>query len=526
MVMRDDREAHVTVWGAGIPLLLAIDEALYLRYRNQAADDWFGFDQMANDGLAAPSSLPAIAWSAISDAIKRLKNTGHAQAFGLTVKGNTKDTEFQVELSQLKGAGESLFIVAMVPETGRRHRTAHVDDQDVREAQRLESLGLMAGGVAHDFNNLLVAMLGYAELALESNPGDDVSNMLKEVVSAAERASELSDQLLAYSGRGKFTQNPVDLGEIASNTTRLLRASMPQNRQLFVSCEEAALWTEGDQAQLRQVLLNLVTNASDALDEEGGFINVRVNRRQIGHQEKRAHKSQVWLPAGDYIELTVEDDGCGMAEEVQKQIFDPFFTTKNRGRGLGLAATLGIVDAHGGCLEIDSELGRGTEFAVYLPASDWEDSEQPTPPPSKNSNLSVGQYVLVVDDNDTVRELARRVLKTYGFSVIQANSGMDALALLERAPVRVSVVLLDLVMPGMSGQETLAKIRESWPALPVVLTSGYSSTELALQDSPTESFIQKPFRVQALVESLTEAVRVGGMAQQSMRRIHGPLSRL
>lgn len=426
--------------------------------------------------------------------------TGEPQRFTLTSDRTPEAATRRAQLWRSEWNGAAVVVLMVTINEGEA-----ADDVNLREVQRLESLGLMAGGIAHDFNNVLVAMLGYAELALEAEPGQEVEEMLREVIAAAERASELSSQLLAYSGRGKFIHVPVDLREVADSTTRLLRASVPQNRQLFVSSAEDALWTEGDPAQLRQVILNLVTNASDALESVGGFVDVRVERERVGGEQLRSLKTGSWLPAGDYIVVTVEDDGCGMSADMKDRIFEPFFTTKERGRGLGLAATLGIVEGHGGTLNIESEPGRGTAFTVHLPASDWEEPVTEEKPPQTTVSLS-RRFALIVDDNQSVRDLTGRVLKAHGYTVTAAEGGLEALAWLDRTPVDPDVVLLDLIMPGMSGQETLREIRLRRPKLPVVLTTGYTTTELSLQHTATESFIKKPFGARALVDTLSRAV--------------------
>ncbi|MBI5834926.1 MAG: response regulator [Armatimonadetes bacterium] len=378
----------------------------------------------------------------------------------------------------------------------------------MQHAQKLESLGVLAGGIAHDFNNLLVGILGHASLAAsELGPHHPVSRAIGQVETAARRAAELTNQLLAYSGKGVFLTARFDLNEMVSEMTALLETAVSRKAELALELEPQLPEIEGDPAQIRQVVMNLLTNASDSLGEQTGRIHLRTGVTFANSACLRDAVVADDLEPGDYVFLEVTDTGCGMSAETVARIFDPFFTTKFAGRGLGLAAVLGIVRGHHGTLTVQTAPGSGTTLRVLLPPARtaWR-TESATEP--ETGSLAPGLRLLVVDDDETVREVAAAIAGTGGFDVVQTEDGPSALALIE-AGEPFDLVLLDLTMPRMSGTEVLSRLATLRPGLPVVLSSGYSETEVRgrIGSEGLAGFIQKPYPPHALLGVLREALR-------------------
>jgi signal transduction histidine kinase len=393
----------------------------------------------------------------------------------------------------------------------RRRRAAEAAARDmeaqVAYAQKLESLGVLAGGIAHDFNNLLVGVLGNAGLVLaDLEPDSPLRPPVEQIETAAVRAAELTDQMLAYSGRGPFTTAAVDMTGLVREMGRLLEAVLSKKARVRYDCDPDLPAVDGDAAQLRQVVMNLLTNASEALGDGDGEIQVTVSRREVSPEALAACQVRGDALPGPAIAIVVADTGCGMDEETSRRIFDPFFTTKFTGRGLGLAAVAGIVRGHRGAIRISSAPGRGTTFTVLLPAAAAPASAvgAATHAPSSRG----AGTVLVVDDEPPVRQVSRQALERAGFTVVEAEDGEAALELFARDPDAVALVLLDLTMPRMDGGETLRRLRETRPGVRVVLTSGFKqgeATDRAAGDSSLP-FIQKPYQVSALVEKVHEVL--------------------
>ncbi len=382
-------------------------------------------------------------------------------------------------------------------------------EQKMLRAQKLESLEVLAGGIAHDFNNLLVGVLGNASLArLDVPPDSPAYAPVLDIERAAQRASDLTRQMLAYSGRGQFVVEPVDISELVAEMGSLLRTVLSKQAKLAFELDATLPMIEGDATQIRQVVMNLITNASDAVGDDGGRILVRTGRQRLTDGSADADVVGESLPAGDYVFVEVQDTGVGMSEETQSRVFEPFFTTKFTGRGLGLAATLGIVRGHHGGIRIQSAVGRGATFRVVLPATE---SARPVVTPVQPSVRGDGLgIVLVIDDDETVRVVARRLLERRGFRVQVAVDGLDGLSQFSESPHDFSLVLLDLTMPKLGGVETMAAMQELAPAVRVLLTSGYREREVATHFAGMEpaGFVQKPFRAEELYAAVAAALRV------------------
>ena len=370
-------------------------------------------------------------------------------------------------------------------------------ERQLLESQKLESLGVLAGGVAHDFNNLLTAILGHASLGRMNLPADHpVAGELALIEAASLRAAELCQQMLAYAGRGRFVIAPTDLNALAREMAKLLAAAIGKHVALRFELAPALPPVEADATQLRQVVMNLITNAAEAIDRRGGTVVVGT-RHETG-DDGTAH-----------VVLEVQDDGCGMDDAVRARIFEPFFTTKFQCRGLGLAAVQGIVRAHRGTIEVTSQPRAGSTFRVRLPAigaampPTAPAGEAPSAAPGSRAD-GRGRSVLVVDDEAEVRTLLRRTLEQAGYHVVVANDGEEALAALEREGGRFALAVLDLTMPRLSGPETFRRLRERNTTLPVLLTSGFAPEEALREFGQGElaGFLRKPFRPQQLLTAL------------------------
>ncbi len=376
-------------------------------------------------------------------------------------------------------------------------------DEQMRNAQKLESLGVLAGGIAHDFNNLLVGVLGNAGLALLELPDDSPARQpIRDIEVSAQRAADLTRQMLAYSGRGRFRVEPVDLSAVVEEMSQLLRRVISKQTQLSLRLGRQVPAVVADVTQLRQVVMNLITNASDALGETGGTVTLETGTVMADRSMLASTYLNEELPPGLYVYLDVSDTGSGMDPATSARIFEPFFTTKFTGRGLGLAAVLGIVRGHKGAISVESAPGRGTRFRVLLPATATMAGATEAPP---GATLGQGAgLVLLVDDEEAVRGLARRVLERGGYQVLEAGSGEDALALMKQHPASVRAVVLDLTMPGLGGEATLQQLRQIRPDLPVIVSSGYVPEEEGTMAGVP--FLAKPYRPSELVDAVKQAI--------------------
>ncbi len=396
------------------------------------------------------------------------------------------------------------YVIDITPRMAAEEQQRHLERQ-LLHTQKLESLGVLAGGVAHDFNNLLTAILGQASLARRKLGGPEfIQDRIREIEELALRAADLTRQLLAYSGKGHFVVEPTDLGTVVSEMAGMLRVVLSKKAELELVVEPSLPAVLADRAQLAQVLMNLLTNASDSLGDRPGRITVRVGATELpsNSEPNRRHD----LPPGGYVRLEVGDDGCGMNAEVKARLFDPFFSTKLQGRGLGMSAVLGIVRGHHGEISVETEPGRGSTFTLLFPTSDQEAHSSRTfrPDPAWRGHGTV----LVVDDEASVLHTAAMIVRSLGFDTLKAEDGAEALRLFAQHGQRIRLVLLDLTMPVLGGREVLRALRERAPVLPVVLTSGYSEED-ALREDATDrctTFLQKPYAAHDLQRVMQAAL--------------------
>ena len=381
-------------------------------------------------------------------------------------------------------------------------------EQRLRESQKLESLGLLAGGVAHDFNNLLVGVVGNASLAQEMLPPDHpAADLLTGVLKSGEQAAHLTRQMLAYSGKGKFVVEPLNLSAVIPEMIGLVRPSISKNITLHLDLDEGLPSIAADRGQMQQVFMNLTINAAEAIGSHEGLIAVRTGVEEVDDRFKRLHPETAALAPGQYVFLEVRDTGCGMDDATRARIFDPFFSTKFVGRGLGLAAVDGIMSGHKGAIAVTSAPGQGTCFTVLLPPVA---SAAGKPIASVRSAAIHGSgTVLVVDDEPIVLGMAKKALERHGYTVLVANSGAAAIAVAKRHPGEIELVVLDLSMPHMSGEEALPELRKVRPEVKVVVSSGYSESEaMRLFDGQRVSgFIQKPYTSKGLAEKIETSLK-------------------
>jgi PAS domain S-box-containing protein len=398
------------------------------------------------------------------------------------------------------------WIAVIADETAERNAA-----EQLRQSQRLESLGVLAGGIAHDFNNILVGVLGNASLALDVlGPDTPARRMLENVSKSAERAAALTRQMLACAGEERLAIQPVDISNLVNELGALLRTGIPKNVEAKLELPPSLPYVEADQTQLHQVIMNLVINAAEAIpDHTVGTVIVSAQSRTLTAAD-REH-AIVPLPQSQqpYVAVTVTDTGEGMSPEVRSRIFEPFFTTKFTGRGLGLSAVLGIVKAHQGAITLRSSPGSGTAITVLFPAVQPAAAPEPLPPPT--AQLRTSGLVLVVDDEETVRNFVRKTLRRHGFDVLLAANGREGIQALAAHP-EVAAIVLDVAMPVMSGDQAAPELRRINPAVPIILSSGYPERDVRERFTGIAGayFLPKPYKADALIEVVSASLAANG----------------
>ena len=413
------------------------------------------------------------------------------------------------------GAGDAGVMVAGlsldISEQEDAERERLKIEQQMQQAQKLESLGVLAGGIAHDFNNLLMGIIGHADLALSSTcEQPDVMQHIESVISSCQRAADLANQLLAYSGKGRFILEPANLSDLVGDLHDLLKVSISKKAVLYFDLAQSLPAVECDATQIRQVLMNLIVNASDALEEKPGTVSVQTGVTRI--QDRGASPAvgffpgQRSLPAGDYVFVRVSDTGVGMSETTRQKIFDPFFTTKKAGHGLGLAAVLGIVRSHAGGITIDSVAGKGSRFTVYLPASHKSLPAKHAVASAPPVSWTGSGTILLADDEEMVREVAVMMLESLGFTVIAVADGQQAIQALGKPDNAIRAIVLDVTMPEMGGIDVCNALRKQGVELPIVLSSGYNQKEGEGEFPAGDGvyFLKKPYRLDALRSLMRE----------------------
>ncbi len=419
----------------------------------------------------------------------------------------------------IKGQLDGRLLSRSIRYSMERHRLQTELEQSRQQQlhhQKLESLGVLAGGIAHDFNNLLAVILGHAELAMRDiQPASPAHKSLDKIQVASQRATDLCSQLLAYSGKGHFVIQALNVNATIEEISQLLRLSVSKNVSLKYHFAPDLPSIEGDPAHIRQVTLNLVKNASEAICEKNGTITITTRVMNLDAAGLSEMHLTTDLLEGRYVCVEVADTGCGMDVETQTRIFDPFFTTKFTGRGLGLASVLGIVRGHKGALKVFSELGRGSTFQLLFPCVEGSAGGSKTPQAvsiknspvesSPSGELQGAGTVLVVDDEDNIRMMAAQIIEMFGFKVLTASDGLEAVKTYRAHTQEIVLVLLDLTMPGMSGMEILQAIHRIKPEVRILVMSGYNEEEAGkrVMDKDVAGFIQKPFTIATLREKIS-----------------------
>jgi len=407
-------------------------------------------------------------------------------------------------------------ISPIMDENGHVHHQICID-RDITEAkqrslqlehtQRLESMGILAGGIAHDFNNLLTAIMGNAAMAergLDANR--NIRIHLSNITASSRRAADLCKQMLAYSGKGRFIITAINIPELIREMTRLMEVSIGKQITLRYALNENLPLVDADSAQIQQVILNLITNANEAIGEANGEIVFSTGIMQAGSAYLNATLTNETLPKGAYIYIEVADSGCGMDNKTIEKMFDPFFTTKFTGRGLGMSAVLGIVRAHHGAIRVKSQPGKGTTFRILLPVSDTDRYAQNVEQAVATPAIQCKGTVLIVDDEALIREVANAMLADIGFDILEAVDGEEAVACYRQRQSEISAVLLDMTMPKMDGKTCFAELKKINPDVRVLLSSGYSEQDmnkLFAGHTPT-GFIQKPYMPESLQQKMEE----------------------
>ena len=378
-------------------------------------------------------------------------------------------------------------------------------EQQLQQTQKLESLGVLAGGIAHDFNNILAIIIGYCSLTKLDY--ETAENNIDGIEKAAERAAALCRQMMAYAGKAQLTKAQINMRMVVDEMVTMLKSTLPQNAVIKSDLSAKIPYISADESQIRQIIMNLIINASEAIGAEQGEIQVSLFRTTVSDGQATKDYHGISIPLGEYVCLEVTDNGCGMDEETKWRIFEPFYTTKFTGRGLGMSAVLGIIKSHAGALQLHSQLGQGSSFKVYLPVqksdsvSDENTSTVPSAPWKGNGTI------LLVEDEDQVRLIAKALLKNFGFTVLEAVNGNEALELYQRKATDITLVLTDMGMPIMDGYELFYELKKLNHELPIIVSSGYGDAEISSRIGLDNiaGLISKPYNPEQLREVLKRA---------------------
>ncbi len=484
-----EREFQNFFEGAPIPLAISVLAEGHILHANAS---WRALFEIPPETTTLGRTVDYYRDASIRPRIlAQIQRTGSVRGVELplrTQSGKELDTLFSCELIR---QGDVPAVLSAFQDRTEVRRS----EEALRQAQKLESMGLLAGGIAHDFNNLLSAVQGNLDLA-RTMPPERAAARLDAAEHAVRRATDLTRQLLAYSGRVPVQREPLDCSALVRDMATLLQVSLPKAVRLEMDLPEGLPSVIGDRVQLQQAVMNLVMNGADAIGPAGGMIHLRTACVELGPEELRGEWANQGLAPGPHLLLSVSDDGIGMDEDVRTRIFDPFFSTKEQGRGLGLSALLGILRAHHGGFSLQSQAGRGSTFTLALPSSEARPAAPLAlpDPPQRFQGVAI-----VVDDEAEVRASAAAMLECLGFEVHGAGGGAEGLAKARVHSPVLSFVLLDLTMPPPDGRETYAALRDLHPGLPIILTSGYSiGAPGALGSDPHLGFLPKPYTLREL----------------------------
>ena len=505
-----------TVTQSARDAIISTDGRGHITFWNRSAEATFGYSEVEVLGqpitmLIAEADRAAYK-AALPDPNAEGLTFGHIiEVAAIRKDGSRFPSEFS--LAALHGREGTAFtaVVRDVIERKQSQETLHQREEQLRQAQKMEAIGRLAGGVAHDFNNLLMAIHGYAELLIQSlDEGDERRSDAEEIVKAAERAAGLTRQLLAFSSRQVITQQAVALDQLVQNMQKMLQRLIGTEIEMSTEVWPDLTPVLADTTQVEQILVNLIINARDAMQPGGGKIAIVLRNIELDKVGVGAHPG---LAPGDYVEMSVSDTGSGMDSETLSRIFEPFFTTKgsDKGTGLGLATVYGIVQQNNGAIEVQSRIGHGTTFYIYLPRA--TDLGKPAPMAAEQPSGG-SETILLVEDDDRVRALISNMLRKNGFTVLIASAGDQAMEIAARHRGRIHLLLTDMLMPGLNGRMLSERLLAIRPETRVLYMSGYSDDDILRLGvkKATAHFIQKPFSVDALVYKIRETLNSPGHA--------------
>jgi PAS domain S-box-containing protein len=492
-----------------------------IHYWNRASERLYGYTaEEALGRTILDLIVPGEARGSIASAIAHMATTGSplpsSEASLLRKDGFRVTVYASYAVVNIPGRAPELYCIDIDITDHKRAEQERLElERRLLYAQKLESLGILAGGIAHDFNNLLMAVLGNLDLALRKvSPVSPARTNIEQSAQAARRATDLTRQMLAYSGKGRFIVKAMDLSELVEENAHLLRSSVTRTATLDVSLGRSLPPIEADAGQVQQMIINLITNASEAIGDASGRIIITTGVQECDVQCLKQSRIEDVPPAGRFVYLEVSDTGCGMDEQTQQRLFDPFFTTKSPGRGLGMSAILGIVRGHGGAIFVESSPGRGTSIRILFPAPEEARAEKEAVNDTRAAEAgapAMSGTVLVVDDEEIVRMVCKEMVESMGLQVLTAADGREAVDLFASHADSISHVILDLSMPNMDGMAAFTELVHIKPGVKVILSSGYDEQD-SLQRLPgpgPAGFIQKPYSLQNLRDALEKAGMAG-----------------
>ena len=498
---RSEERYRLLFENSPLPMWVYDTETLRFLEINDAALRQYGYTRGEFLSMTIGDIRPAEELPKLMDVVSQLEYPFGEMRVWKHKKKNGTVIDAEITAHSLDFNGQPARLVLANDVTERRT----LEDQ-LRQSQKMEAIGILAGGIAHDFNNLLTAIAGYSELTLRRLPaGDPLRPNIEEIFRAGERASNLIGQLLAFSRKQVLQPKVFDLNSVVSNLEKMLRRLIGEDIQLRTAQSSTPGNVKADPGQIEQIIMNLVVNARDAMPN-GGKLTIETAMVTLDEDYARTHIDVI---PGHFMMLAVSDTGIGMDEATQKRIFEPFFSTKDpgRGTGLGLSTTYGIVKQSGGNIWVYSEPGKGTTFKIYLPLVE-ETAEAAGRDVKTVDSLLGTETILLAEDEEIVRNLAREVLKTYGYKVLEAANGPEALSICESYKEKIHLLITDVIMPEMSGRELSAGMAKLYPEIKVLFMSGYTDSAIIHQGVLEEdaNFIQKPFPTDELARKVREVL--------------------
>jgi two-component system cell cycle sensor histidine kinase/response regulator CckA len=502
--------------------LFLVDSEGRTTFANPMAEIMFGWTseelvgQFLHDKLTCGSQGPSAAVEDLRQIQSLLTGETLRGQEGYFIHKDGHRVPIICSISPVRGDGKiegAVLVVRDLTEQRRAEEAERENEEALQQAQKLESIGVLAGGIAHDFNNLLTGIMGNAGLArraIAAGRTEQAAVLLRDVIAASERAADLTRQLLAYAGKGRFVIQPVDLCRLVTEVSTLIRASISKKITLVIDVPDDCILIEADRAQLQQLVMNLVINGGEAIGDQSGTLTVRIRTEHFTERRTRPRTEGFPISTGDYVRIDVSDTGQGMDADTRSRIFEPFFTTKFLGRGLGLSAALGIVRGHRGAIGVRSEPGEGTTFTILLPVP--RDTHRPERISGHTTAIEFDTQgagtILVADDEEGVRSLVASVLEDAGYTVELAADGGEAVERLRDLGDRVRLVLLDLTMPILGGAEAATELRRIQPHIPIVAMSGYGDIEVMqhFSQAGVDDFLPKPFSPDQLAEKVRQAL--------------------